>query len=91
MACHARPREQTYKNDLNRFFYLQERLLGQLLVHFGPVGDVLGPVGVVKRRERLLQVGGSRRDGGDDGRLRPPAQGILEQPRQLRLPFSTKK
>ena len=40
--------------------YLEKSLFGQLLIHFRPVGDILCSVGVVERRQSLLEVGSGR-------------------------------
>ena len=66
--------------------YLEKSLFGQLLIHFGPVGDILCSVGVVERRQSLLEVGSGRWDGSDDGRLGTPTERVLKETSQLRLP-----
>ena len=64
---------------------------GYLLVDLRPVGDVLCPVRVVQRGERLLLIDGGRRDGGHDGGLGATAQRVLEQAGQLGLPARQKE
>ena len=55
------------------------------------VEDLPGAGGVLQRGERLLQVDGGGRHRRDDRRLRLPAEGVLQQPRQLRLPARKKE
>ena len=66
--------------------HLDEGLLGQPLVDFGSVGDVLGPVGIVQRGEGLLEVAGSWADRRYDGGLCTTSQRVLQDPRQFALP-----
>ena len=60
-------------------------LLIQLLVDLRLVGDVLGAMGVVEGGQSLLKVDGSRGHRRDNGGLSAAPEGVLEQPRQLRL------
>ena len=67
------------------YTYFDKSFFGQLLIDFRPVGDVLCPVGVLQCAQRLLQVGLSRRHGGNDGSLSFPTEGVLQHPSQLAL------
>lgn len=66
--------------------YLDQDLLGGLLVDLGLVGNVASAVCIVEGAERLLQVAQGRRDCSDDGRLGSSSQRVLEDTRQLGLP-----
>lgn len=67
-------------------FYLNQRLLRQLLVDLWSVGDVLGTVGIVQSGEGLLNVALSRRNGGYDGSLGATTKRVLKDTSQLTLP-----
>ena len=67
--------------------YLDEGFLGESLVNLRSVGDVLGSVGIVQCGQGLLQIAGGWADCGNDGRLGPPTQRVLQNPGQLTLPI----
>ena len=76
-------------HELKERFVTTHRNLGcdwDLEVDLWHVEDLPGGGGVLQRGERLLQVDGGGRHRRDDRRLRLPAEGVLQQPRQLRLP-----
>lgn len=54
-----------------------------VLIHHGARADALRLVGVTQRREGLVVV--RRRDAGNHGRFRVPAQRVFEQPREDRV------
>ena len=63
-SCGPRAKK-VYKKQKNFFGNkwcgnLEEGLFGEFLIDFGSVGDVLGAVGVVERRQRLLEIGSGR-------------------------------
>ena len=62
---------------------LDERLFRELLVDFWPIGDVLCTVCVIQCRQSLLNVALGGGDGGNNGRLGAPTQGVLQDASQF--------
>lgn len=64
---------------------LSDELVLRVLVDARCVLDALGTVGIAQSGQRLFVVGRCRRDRTDHDGLARTAQGVLQQPRQLRV------
>lgn len=69
--------------------YLDKSFLGEFLVDFRAIGDVLSSVSIIQSGECLFKIALSRRYGGYDGRLGTTTQGVLQDTSQLA--FSRRK